>query len=137
MAPQSSLSSCEVLGDVSLTGRPLAWTPSEITWRQSEWISPERYTLQSFSDDEDEERPRFTSATVERSAEFIGNWLWLLYCWRLARGGLGLGTLDWELGVRKNMSKQEQRAREINVRSVKCGFSRLPRRKSVLINQQR
>jgi hypothetical protein len=108
-----------VLGDVSLTGRPLAWTPSEITWRQSEWISPERYTLQSFSDDEDEERPRFTSATVERSAEFIGNWLWLLYCWRLARGGLGLGTLDWEL-IGSEKKYEQARAKSKRDKREEC-----------------
>jgi len=42
MAPQSSLSAWEVLGEVSATGRFLEVIPVAITSRQSEWISPER-----------------------------------------------------------------------------------------------
>mmetsp|Transcript_29584 Transcript_29584/g.40856 ORF Transcript_29584/g.40856 Transcript_29584/m.40856 type:complete len:95 (+) Transcript_29584:409-693(+) len=45
IAPQSSESSCDVFGEVSFTGKPLPQTPSEITLRQSEWISPDRYTF--------------------------------------------------------------------------------------------
>ena len=41
MAPQSSLSSWKVFGEVSVTGRFLSATPLAITSRQSEWISPE------------------------------------------------------------------------------------------------
>ena len=45
IAPQSSESSWDVFGDVRFTGRLAALTPAAMRSRQSEWISPERYTF--------------------------------------------------------------------------------------------
>jgi hypothetical protein len=44
--PTSSEAPWSVTGASSSTGSPAARTPSAIRSRQSEWISPERYTFQ-------------------------------------------------------------------------------------------